>query len=87
MKRLLLIVSVGIFLAPMLAEARDWRPGVAPMLQGQGQPVKKGPNQFRRGEKDRRGEHDKRHQQRLTDEERRELHRDLDRANREIYRR
>jgi hypothetical protein len=32
-------------------------------------------------------EHDKGHKNRLTEEERRELHRDLDRANREIYRR
>ena len=34
-----------------------------------------------------RGEQDKRQQGRLTQEERRELHRDLNRANREIYRR
>jgi len=86
MKRLLLIVSVGIFLAPLFANARDSRLGLVPMLQSQGKPVKNGPDQSRR-ERDKRGEHDKRHQNKLTDEERRELNRDLDRANREIYRR
>ena len=38
---------------------------------------------FRRGE--RPSERDPRSDGRLTEEERRELHRDLDRANREIY--
>jgi hypothetical protein len=32
-------------------------------------------------------EHEKGHKSRLTEQERRELHRDLDRADREIYRR
>lgn len=77
----------GVLLLPPLADARDWRPGFGASLQAQGQPAKKGPGKFERGEQDKRGEHDKRHQGRLTQEERRELHRDLDRANREIYRR
>jgi hypothetical protein len=57
------------------------------MVQAQGQPMRKGPGPDKRGEQDKRGEHDKRNQGRLTQEERRDLHRDLDRANREIYRR
>lgn len=86
MKGLLLIALAGALLAPPVAEARDSRPGLGPRLQAQGQPVKKGPHQVRR-ERDKRGEHDKRHQNKLTDDERRELRRDLDRADREIYRR
>ena len=88
MKGLLLIAIAGALLLPPLADARDWRPGFGASLQAQGQPpAKKGPVQFERGDRDKRGEHDKRQQGRLTQEERRELHRDLDRANREIYRR
>ncbi len=87
MKGLLLMVVAGALLLPPLADARDWRPGFSAAVQAQGQPMKKGPGQHERGNRDKRGENDKRHQGRLTQEERRELHRDLDRANREIYRR
>ena len=41
----------------------------------------------RQEDRSERGDNDKRMQGRLTQEERRELRRDLDRANREIYRR
>ena len=88
MKGLLLIAVAGALLLPPLADARDWRSGFGAALQAQGQPpMKKAQEQPERGERDKRAEHDKRHQGRLTREERRELHRDLDRANREIYRR
>ena len=87
MKGLLLMAVAGALLLPPLADARDWRSGFGASLQAQGQPAKKAPGQFERDDRDKRGQHDKRQQGRLTQEERRELHRDLDRANREIYRR
>lgn len=91
MKGLLGAIVAGVLLLPPLAGARDWRSGHGLALQAQGQPVKKkGPGSFQRSERDKqveRGERDKRHQNRLTPEQRRELNRDLDRANREIYRR
>ena len=86
MKKLFLLAVAGALLLPPVADARDWPAGRGAMVQDQGQP-KKGPGQFQRGEPDRRGEQDKRNPGRLTQEERRELNRDLDRANREIYRR
>lgn len=87
MKVWTLIAVAGALMLPPLAEARDWRPGFGAFLQVQGKQMKKGSGQPPRGERDKRGGHDKRHQGRLTEEQRRELHRDLDRANREIYRR
>ena len=87
MKSLLGAAMAVALLLPPLADARDWRAGRSAMVQAQGQPVKKGPGPHQRGERDKRGEHDKHHQSKLTREERRELNRDLDRANREIYRR
>lgn len=88
MKFLLLLVVAGALLVPPVADARDRRGGFGAALQAQGQPVKKAPGHYQRGEPSRRGEQDKRHKGgRLTQEERRNLHRDLDRANREIYRR
>lgn len=87
MRTLFLVVIAGALLAPPVAVAREGRAGFGAMLQtqGQGQHMKKDPGQFRR--EDKRKDHDKRHYGRLTEEERRELHRDLNRANREIYRR
>jgi hypothetical protein len=86
-KRLFLVAVVVVLFAPALAGARDQRPGFGALLQAQGgQHAKKVPGQPLRGERDKRGEHEKGHKGRLTEEERRELHRDLDRANREIYR-
>lgn len=81
-------VAVAL-LAPGLAAARDVRPGFGAGVQQQsGQQAKKAPGQPPpRGEEHLRGEHVKGHKGRLTEEERRELNRDLDRANREIYRR
>ena len=88
MKRLFLVAAAVALFAPALAGARDHHPGFGVWLQAQGgQHTKKGPGQSLRGERDKRGEPDKGHKGRLTEEERRELNRDLDRANREIYRR
>jgi hypothetical protein len=55
-------------------------------VQAQNQPVKKGPPPARR-DGNKQVEHDKRQPNRLTDQERRDLRKDVDRADREIYRR
>jgi opacity protein-like surface antigen len=80
MKRLLMAAAAVTLLMPALVSAGDWRPGYSAVVQAQHQFKKKGPARFQRGERSAR-RHD-----RLTDDERRELHRDLDRADREIYR-
>jgi hypothetical protein len=82
---LIVLAATALLLAP-IAEGRDGRPGVRAQAQGQSEAQKRsGPVQ--RGERRSRPERVKRDQNRLTQEERRELKRDLDRANREIYRR
>jgi hypothetical protein len=89
-KTLLVLVVAGALLVPPVADARGWRDGfgLALQAQGQGQSAKKAPGPYQRGDRDKRPEQGKRHKGgRLTQEERRNLHRDLDRANREIYRR
>lgn len=91
-KKLLLVVAASALLLPALADAREWRPGFGARLQAQEQQEKKGPGQFKRGgkrdlQRGERDERDERYRGRLTEEERRELHRDLDRARRDIYRR
>jgi hypothetical protein len=86
MKAGLLAAFAGALLALPAADAADWRQGRGLQLQAQGQPVKKAPKQIQR-ERGKAGGHDKRHHQRLTDEERRQLRQDIDRADREIYRR
>lgn len=91
MKKLLFMTAIaGALLLPPLADAREWRPGFGAGLQAQERQMKKGPpGQYQRGREFRRNERDERDERRkgrLTEEERRELHRDLDRANREIYR-
>ena len=87
MKILLALMVAFLALLPPAAEARDWPFGGARM-QSQGQPPKGGPGQPPRGERPRPPDSDKRTPPgRLSREERRELDRDLDRANREIYRR
>jgi hypothetical protein len=86
-KRLFLVAAAVVLFVPALADARDSRPGFGAWVQAQeGQQVKKGPSQPLRGERQKQGGHEKGHKGRLTEEERRELNRDLDRANREIYR-
>jgi hypothetical protein len=81
----------GTLLAPPLAQGGGWGVGFAPVLQSQGS-QKQGDALRGRGRDTRGGREarppnrDDRRQGRMTDEERRDLHRDLDRANREIYR-
>ena len=89
MKKLFWVVVAAALLAPALAAARDLRPGFGAGVQEQGgrQMMKKAQGQPPQGERNQRGEHFKGHKGRLTEEERRDLHRDLERANREIYRR
>jgi len=67
------------------AVAGPWRDLLA--AQGQEQPdrYQRGLNPRRHAGKPERMERRGSHRQRLSDEERRELHRDLDKARREIY--
>ena len=92
MKGLLLTIGTCILLAAPAVDARDWQSTIV-LAQAQGHSQKGGPapgraqrgdqgRQQQQGGQDRRGE-----QGRMTQEERQGLHRDLDRANREIYRR
>jgi hypothetical protein len=88
LKGFLLIVGTCVLLAAPAVEARDWRSSM--IAQAQGQPRKgpgPGPGRFQRGENDKQQGGQQRDQGRMTQEERQGLHRDLDRANREIYRR
>lgn len=87
MKVLLLMIGTCVLLAAAAVHARDWSSGFGPLVQAQGQPMKKDPGRLQRGDQEKQGGRDKRGQGRLTQEERQGLHRDLDRANREIYRR
>ncbi len=88
MKKWLWIVVAAALLAPGLTAARDMRPGFGARVQDQGAgQAKKAPDQPPRGEGQQRAGHFKGQKGRLTEEERRELHRDLERANRDIYRR
>jgi hypothetical protein len=88
-KTLFLVAVVSALLLSSQAEARDWRrSGV--FMQAQGQRADEDRNQYRRDDRNaqRAGQNGRKRERRdrLTDEERRELHRDLDRARREIYR-
>lgn len=88
MKKLFLAIAAAGLLAPVLADARDVRQGLGVQSQGQGtkQP-RKAPGKSIRGEREKGQERSAGHKSRLTEQERRDLNRDLDRANREIYRR
>jgi Spy/CpxP family protein refolding chaperone len=87
-RSLFLVAVAAALLAPAVSHARDSRPGFPARLQAPGgQDTKKAPGPPMRGERGKRMEHEKGHKSRLTEQERNELHRDLDRANREIYRR
>jgi hypothetical protein len=78
---LLLVALVGSLLAPAITSAAE-RHG-RPPAQSQGQPVKKAQNPPPQRDKG----HDKQRSNKLTDDERRQLRQDVDRADREIYRR
>jgi hypothetical protein len=91
-KALLLVIGSCVLLAAPAVDARDW--GGLMTAQAQGQPKRGGPGpgkgQFQRGgqqQRQQQGGQNQHEQGRLTQEERQGLHRDLDRANREIYRR
>lgn len=97
MKRMLLIIAVLGLLAPPLAGAQRWGAPYGPAFQAQGAGKRGdgGGREYRGGRDGRDGrdardarppQRDERQQGRMTDEERRGLHQDLDRANREIYR-
>lgn len=87
-KKLLVAAAAIALIAPALAVARDARPGFGAWVQEQGgRDGKKMQGPPQRGEGNHQGEHFKGQKGRMTEEERRELHRDLERANREIYRR
>jgi hypothetical protein len=79
---LLLAALVGALLAPAITSAAE-RHGGRPQAQSQGQPVKKAQNPPPQRDKG----HDKQRSNKLTDDERRQLRQDVDRADREIYRR
>lgn len=90
MKGLFVMIGTCVLLASPAADARDWQSLM--LAQAQGQPRKGGgpggPGRFQHGERDKQqGGQGQREQGRMTQEERQGLHRDLDRANREIYRR
>jgi len=92
MKRLFVILAMAALIVPGLADARDR--GFSPFMQGgQGQQWKRDKGDSQRGGRDFRREQEVRPRDdrpppgRMTEEERRQLQRDLDRANREIYRR
>ena len=88
MKTLLGMIVVGmvLWLQPAVAAPWSFRPGVQ-----QGQDRRNAPRQVpaNKGERPQRAAPggDDRQRHRLSDEERRDLRRDLDRANRELYRR
>jgi hypothetical protein len=99
MKRMFLIIAVLGLLAPPLAGAQRWGAPYGPggpgfQVQGPGKKGDGGGRDYRGGRDGRDGrdvrdgrppQRDERNQGRMTDEERRGLHQDLDRANREIY--
>ena len=97
-----ILTVLAAFAQPALAApGRDWRGGAMPAQMPRGQPgqFQRQPGQFQRQPQfERQPNRDFRRPEpppqppqrqggRLTDEERRDLNRDLDRANREIYRR
>lgn len=94
MKGLFVTIGTCLLLAAAGADARGWRSDMI-LAQAQGNPHSKrggaGQDRFQRGDPGRQqqgqGGQNQREQGRLTQEERQGLHRDLDRANREIYRR
>src|SRR5262245_46218360 len=86
-RTLTLVLAVAAIALSPCAGAQGWRGPHGPTMQGQ--PMKKGEpgggREYRGGPERRPPARDERHQGRMSDEERRALHQDLDRANREIY--
>jgi hypothetical protein len=86
-KSIFLILVACLFALPASGQARDWRPAFRMAAEQDGRRQSNDARQYRRNGDERNGERSDRRTRRLTEEERRELHRDLDRANRELYRR
>jgi hypothetical protein len=86
-KSIFLILVACLLALPVSGEARDWRPVFRAAADQDGRRQADDSRKYRRPSDDRSGGRSDRRNGRLTDEERRELHRDLDRANRELYRR
>lgn len=87
MKALLAAPLLGMALLSLPAAAQVSRPGSWVQAQGQqGQPRGLVPRDQRQERRMRR-EPDERRRNSLTEEQRRELRRDIDQANRDIYRR
>lgn len=84
MKRLLLVAAMSTLLLPALADARGWQRSDS-LFQLQGQQIESDPVRYQPNARDSRSRAQDR--DRLTEDERRRLHRDLDRARFEIYRR
>jgi hypothetical protein len=79
------LLSLGIALSTQPAIAAPW--DVRPGLQQQDRRnAQRPPPQYSPERRDQRAAPQREDRQRLTDEERRDLRRDLDRANRELYR-
>lgn len=86
MKRLLALLGLAIALSaqPAIAAPWDFRPGLQQHERRNAQRPPQPP--YPGDRRDQRAAPQRDDRQRLTDEERRDLRRDLDRANRELYR-
>ena len=85
------VAAIAVLSQPATADPRGFGPWVQAQWQGKRAQPARGPMQREqrepRREQQMAPERDERPRGRLTDEERRELRRDIDQANREIYRR
>lgn len=80
-----LLVGTVLLSQPAVAQISRFGPWVE--VQGHREQPRRYVPRDQRGERRARPEPDQRRQNRMTDDERRELRRDIDRANRDIYRR
>ena len=81
------VVGMAVLSQPVAAQSRGFGPW--PQAQGQGaQSREPAPREQREMRRERRAppEREERRNDRLTDQERRELRRDIDQADRDIYR-
>jgi hypothetical protein len=89
MKTLLGMIAIGLALwfQPALSAPWDFRPHLQQGQERRSAPRQAPPNKGERRQQRAAPAGDDRQRHRLSDEERRDLRRDLDRANRELYRR
>ena len=89
MKRVFLVLALTAGVAGLPAAAAPWDvAGFHPGMQAQrGRPVQGPGPAYERPDRGRDMRYERRddHRERLTEDERRSLHRDLDKANRELY--